>query len=121
MTNARSQGSYRGWPAASLKARMLKPVMLGLGPRAARRTLCGAKKQLSARGGLLAQPRVLLDGARRRTLWEAWWPIELPAMGHNWVFRRGGLQERASLVRGCRRRNKVAQYFRRPGAHGPLR
>ena len=40
--HVRSQGSYRGWPVASLKARMLKPVMLGLGPRAAaRRALPG--------------------------------------------------------------------------------
>lgn len=40
-THALSQGSYRGWPAASLKWRMLKPVMLAL-PRAARSTLrCG--------------------------------------------------------------------------------
>ena len=39
MTNVRSQGSYRGWPVASLKARMLKPVMLGLGPWAIRSAL----------------------------------------------------------------------------------
>lgn len=44
-TYARSQGSYRGCPAASLNARILKPVMLDFAPRAAWRTLfsCLAK------------------------------------------------------------------------------
>lgn len=58
VTNARSQGSYRGWPAASLKARMLKPVMLALGPRAASRTLCREEPVVSS-WCPLAQPPAL--------------------------------------------------------------
>lgn len=39
----RSQGSYLGWPAEALKARMLKPVMLGLGPPWAARSILLAR------------------------------------------------------------------------------
>lgn len=46
-TDLRSQGSYRGWPVDSWKARMLKPVMLGLGPReAARSTLHSGRSDI---------------------------------------------------------------------------
>lgn len=42
-TYVRSQGSYLGWPAEALKARMLKPVMFGLGPPWAARSILSAR------------------------------------------------------------------------------
>lgn len=71
----RSQGSYRGVPVDSLKARMLKPVMLGLGPRAAARSTLRAGV---SDDGSIGRERASRAPARERqwaaggrTRWEA--------------------------------------------------
>jgi hypothetical protein len=59
-TDLRSQGSYRGVPVDCWKARMLKPVMLGLGPRAAARS--------TLIPGLVLAMGTQLEGRRRGEL-----------------------------------------------------